>query len=120
VVQIEREMVTPAPAAEVWAALTRAERLSEWFGAAVEIDVRPGGRAMFRWDDGRTRGAVVEVIVPRRLLVMRWLPVEHDPAGRPFRVPSSRVRFELRPHAEGTLVRVSEGRSDIQMQATAG
>jgi uncharacterized protein YndB with AHSA1/START domain len=115
--QIEREMVTPAGPDRVWAALTRPDLLSQWFGADAEIDARPGGRAAFRWADGRVRGAVVETAVPERLLVLRWLPFEHDPGGRIRQVPAAAVRFTLRAHPGGTLVQVSEGTQEAEMLA---
>jgi uncharacterized protein YndB with AHSA1/START domain len=116
-VGVERELVTASSPAEVWAALTRPERLSQWFGATVDIDARPGGRATFRWPDGRVRGAVVEAAVPERLLVLRWLPFEHDPSGRIRHVAGTEVRFRLRAHPGGTLMQVTEATPDVQMQA---
>src|SRR3954452_21270291 len=56
--QVEREIVFPAPPDEVWEALTEPERLEEWFANDVELDVRPGGEGVFRWDDGEERHAV--------------------------------------------------------------
>ena len=114
---IERDMVTASTPAEVWAALTRSERLSEWFGATVEIDARPGGRATFRWPDGRERTAIVEAVVPERLLVLRWLPFEQEPSGRTRQVVGTEVRFRLRAHPRGTLVHVTEGSAEVRMEA---
>src|SRR4051794_41713077 len=54
-VQIEREIVVPAPPDEVWEALTEPERLEEWFASEVELDAQPGGEGVFRWGDGDER-----------------------------------------------------------------
>ena len=37
--EVTREIVLPAPREEVWAALTEAERLEEWFANEVEFDL---------------------------------------------------------------------------------
>src|SRR5919108_3628647 len=45
---IRREIELEAPIDEVWAAVTRPERLSAWFGAqALEAVLPPGGRITF-------------------------------------------------------------------------
>src|SRR5437870_6977626 len=46
---VEREVTIPAPPAAVWGAMTRSDEVSAWFGADAELDVRPGGRGVFRW-----------------------------------------------------------------------
>src|SRR5688572_18737378 len=66
--QVEREVVLPAPADVVWQAITDAEELSAWFGADVELDPRPGGAARFVGDEGEVRRAVVETVEPERHL----------------------------------------------------
>jgi uncharacterized protein YndB with AHSA1/START domain len=93
-VKVEREIVVPAPAEEVWAALTEAERLEEWFANEVELDPVVGGEGRFRWADGDERRAVVVEAVPERRFVFDW--------------DESRVAIELEPVEEGTRVRVTE------------
>ncbi|HEU0335296.1 MAG TPA: SRPBCC domain-containing protein [Gaiellaceae bacterium] len=75
--EIEREIVLDSPPEEVWPALTEAERLEEWFANDVELDARPGGRGVFRWDNGEERHAVVEELDPGRRLELLW-----DDTGR--------------------------------------
>jgi uncharacterized protein YndB with AHSA1/START domain len=70
--QIEREIVFPATPAEVWEAITEAERLEEWFATEVELDPRPGGEGVFRWGDGDERRAVVREAEPGERLVLDW------------------------------------------------
>jgi uncharacterized protein YndB with AHSA1/START domain len=71
-VEIERDIVFPASPAEVWEALTEAERLEEWFATEVSFDARPGGEGVFRWGDGDERRAVVRELEPEERLVLDW------------------------------------------------
>jgi uncharacterized protein YndB with AHSA1/START domain len=93
--EIEREIVLPVPVEEAWDALTDAARLEEWFANDVELDAVPGGRGVFRWDDGEVRHAVVETLEEAERLVLRW---EDD----------GLVELELDVHPDGTLVHVRE------------
>jgi uncharacterized protein YndB with AHSA1/START domain len=95
---VEREITIPATPAEVWPALTQSDEVSVWFGADVVLDVRPGGRGVFRWSDGTVRHAVVEEVEPEHRLSFRWLEA----------IPSTRVEITLDEVAEGTRVRVVE------------
>ena len=93
--EILREVVFPAPPDEVWEALTEPERLEEWFANDVELDVRPGGAGVFRWDDGEERHAVVREAEPGERLVLDW-----DEDGE--------VAFTLEEVPEGTRLLVRE------------
>ena len=70
--EVAREVVLPAEPDEVWEALTDPERLGEWFANDVELDPRPGGEGVFRWDDGEVRVARVEEVVPGERFGFRW------------------------------------------------
>lgn len=93
--QVEREIVVPAPPGEVWEALTEPERLEEWFANDVELAAEPGGTGVFRWDDGDERRATVREVVEEERIVLEW-----DDDGE--------VVLELEEVEEGTLVRVVE------------
>jgi uncharacterized protein YndB with AHSA1/START domain len=109
---IQREVVFEAPLEEVWQALTRPERLQEWFANDVELDVRPGGAGVFRWDDGSRRHAVVEDVEEGRRLAFRW----SDEDGS-----ESRVELELDEAAVGTRLTVTEtATAGVQANALAG
>jgi uncharacterized protein YndB with AHSA1/START domain len=69
---IRREIVLPAERDEVWDALTDADRLEDWFANDVELDLRPGGGASFRWANGEERHAVVTEVEPERRLAFDW------------------------------------------------
>src|SRR5688572_24260487 len=103
---IRREVVFEAPLEEVWQALTRPERLREWFANDVQLDVRPGGTGVFRWDDGSLRQAVVEDVEEERRLAFRW----SDEDGA-----ESRVELALDDSPEGTGTRLT-----VTETATAG
>ena len=106
--KVERRVELPVPPEEVWPALSEGPRLSAWFGAEIALEPRAGGRATFRWPDGRERGAVVEVVEPGRRLVFRWMPFERLADGRAAVVGAGRVEFELEPIGRGTALRVRE------------
>jgi uncharacterized protein YndB with AHSA1/START domain len=93
--QIEREIVFPATPAEVWEAITEAERLEEWFATEVELDPQPGGEGVFRWGDGDERRAVVREAEPEERLVLDW-----DDEGE--------VVLELEEVEGGTRLHVTE------------
>ena len=98
---VRREIVLPASQEDVWAALTRSEELSAWFGADVEIDARPRGGVIARHPDGTTRrGTVLAANAPYRLVVV-WEPATRDAEG-------SRLEFTLEPVVDGTRLTVIE------------
>ena len=71
---VTREIVLPANADEVWEAITEPDRMGDWFGAEVHLDLWPGGEAEFVEDDGVVRRGVVEEVEPGRKLAYRWWP----------------------------------------------
>jgi uncharacterized protein YndB with AHSA1/START domain len=93
--KVEREIVVPEDADEVWASLTDPDRLEEWFATEVELDARPGGEGVFRWGDGDERHAVVRELDEAERLVLDW-----DDGGS--------VAIELEPVVDGTRVHVVE------------
>ena len=106
---VERTESLPASSADVWTALTTPDELSAWFGARViEADVRPGGRLVFRDEEGITRRALVEKVVPNELLTFRWLAVEEGPDGSTWPARSATVEFRLAPTSDGTELTVVE------------
>jgi uncharacterized protein YndB with AHSA1/START domain len=94
-VDVTREIVFPVLPGEVWEALTDPEQLEEWFANDVELDPRPGGDGIFRWDDGEERRATVVVAEPGERLVLDW-----DEEGE--------VEFTLEEVDGGTRLHVRE------------
>ena len=92
--EVTREVVLEAPVEDVWAALTEAVQLEEWFANDVELELVPGGEGvLFRWDDGEERHAVVEIVEPERRFEFTWddsrvcIELEAVPAGTRVLVP---------------------------------
>lgn len=107
--QIERETVIAAPVERVSALLTEAEHMGRWFGdAGAEIDLRPGGAIVLRWNEYRSsRGRIVAVERPTRF-AYRWAPFK-DPGGEePVDGNSTLVEFTLQAEGDGTRLRVVE------------
>jgi len=92
---IRREIVLPATRDEVWDALTEPARLADWFANDVEVDLRPGGGASFRWSNGEERRATVTEVDHERRLAFEW-----DDEGL--------VEFTLEDDADGTRLTVVE------------
>jgi uncharacterized protein YndB with AHSA1/START domain len=107
---IRKEIVLPAPREEVWDALTEPGRLEDWFANDVEIDLRPGGGASFRWSNGEERHATVTEVEPERRLAFEW-----DDDGE--------VAFELDDDGDGTRLTVIESSpawsTALDLQASA-
>ena len=107
---IRKEIVLPAERDEVWDALTDADRLEDWFANDVELDLRPGGGASFRWANGEERHAVVTEVEPERRLAFDW-----EDEGT--------VEFTLADDADGTRLVVVESSpawsTALELQASA-
>ena len=93
--EVTREIVLPASADEVWAALTEADRLSEWFANDVELDLRVGGGARFRWGNGEERCAIVTELEPGERVAFEW-------------ANEGEVSFTLADDGDGTRLTVVE------------
>lgn len=92
---VRREIVLPVTREELWEALTEPERLEDWFANEVEVDLRPGGAASFRWSNGEERHATVTTVAPEERLAFDW-----DDEGR--------VEFTLADDEDGTRLTVVE------------
>jgi uncharacterized protein YndB with AHSA1/START domain len=93
--EIVREIEVDATPADVWSALTEPAQLEEWFANEVELDPRPGGRGVFRWDNGEIRVAEVERVDEGSRIVLRF-----DDDGI--------VDLRVLPAEEGSVVQVRE------------
>ncbi len=102
--RIERIVEIAHPPARVWAALTTAEGLGNWFGNEAAIDLRPGGSAWMSFTGGYTAEMRVERVEEPTVFAYTWhifgLP-EDDPRR-------TYVEFTLEPAGPGTRLKVVE------------
>ena len=91
--EVRREVVLGAVREEVWSALTDPERLGEWLGEALAIELRPGGELVLRLPDGQERRGFVEEVDPPAVLVLWWRPMGED--GTRLRVVETRPLARL-------------------------
>jgi uncharacterized protein YndB with AHSA1/START domain len=104
--RIEREVVIAAPPERVWEIITQAEHVGKWFGDSAEVDLRPGGTIVLRWEKYGTRYATIEKIDKPRYFSYRWAPGVAD--KKPSDDDSTLVEFTLTPHEGQTRLRVVE------------
>jgi uncharacterized protein YndB with AHSA1/START domain len=100
--RIERSMTLDVPREEVWAAITEPDRISKWFGTNTELELRPGAKGVFSWDQTAVPFTVEEVEPPRRFSY-RWEPGAEQTGG-----PTTLVEFTLEESGEGTLLTLVE------------
>ena len=70
--EVAREIELDAAPEDVWSALTDEAQLEDWFANEVVLDPTPGGRGVFRWDNGEVREAVVESVEEGSRIVLRF------------------------------------------------
>lgn len=105
--RIERDTLIDAPVDRVWRVLTQAENLGAWFGdAGAEIDLRPGGALVVRWEGGHVVRGVVEAVEPQRRFAYRWLVADEPAVATPGN--STLVEFTLQAEGDATRLHVVE------------
>src|SRR5262249_18479460 len=109
VLRFERRLRHPRE--KVWEALTRPDRMQEWFGEGdVDLDLVDGGKFVVR-----TTGPpqLVEAIIREageEALVQHNTVLRVEPPSlfeHTFGDPDSVVRWELTPDSDGTLLRLT-------------
>jgi uncharacterized protein YndB with AHSA1/START domain len=111
--EVSREVVLGAVREEVWSALTDPERLAEWLGKSLALELEPGGELVLRLPDGGERHGFVEEVDPPAMLVLWWREVGEDGEGGEL----TRVEFRLEPAEDGTRLRVAETRPLARLDA---
>jgi uncharacterized protein YndB with AHSA1/START domain len=107
--RIERETTIAAPVERVWSVLTEAEHISGWFAdAGAEIDLRPGGALVMRWEEYGTTRARVEAVEPPHRFAYRWTAHHAAEGAEPAEGNSTLVEFTLAPEGDGTRLWVVE------------
>jgi uncharacterized protein YndB with AHSA1/START domain len=105
---IEREVVIDAPVETVWSIVTEPQNITRWFASQAEVDLRPGGDVVFRFDSGMDGKGVVERVEPPRLFSFRWISPEPERDMVAAQGHYTTVEFSLEARGEGTLLRVVE------------
>jgi uncharacterized protein YndB with AHSA1/START domain len=108
---VEREVTLPVDRQEAWRALTEAELLEQWLAEEVDVDLREGGEAVFRYRDREERRATVQRVVEPERLSLRW---------RRAGGVESEVDFRLEDAVGGTRVVVVERAAGRGPLAAAG
>ncbi|TDO69085.1 uncharacterized protein YndB with AHSA1/START domain [Kribbella sp. VKM Ac-2571] len=107
---VEREVYVEARPETVWAAVTQPEVFARWYAfGGAEIDLRPGGRLVMRWDEHGEFLGFVEKVEPGRRFAYRYAV---DPGVEPAPGNANLVEFTLTPEAEGTRLLVVESGFD--------
>jgi uncharacterized protein YndB with AHSA1/START domain len=103
--RIEREILIDAPLDVVWAVVTEPEHIRGWFSDAVDLDLRPGGRAVLHWNGHGTFHGRVERVEPPHFFSFRWVV---DPDQDIADENSTLVEFSLNAEGDSTRLRVVE------------
>jgi uncharacterized protein YndB with AHSA1/START domain len=101
---IRHAVLVRAPRDRVYDAFTQARELDAWFTTGAEVDPRPGGELVWRWDrwgpdevTDEDRGPVLEADRSARY-VFRWQE----------KLGGTIVEVDFEEHPEGTVVRLHE------------
>jgi uncharacterized protein YndB with AHSA1/START domain len=109
---LERQVFIPASPEHVWETLTDPDAISTWFGAEVDWDLSPGGRARFLEDDGAVRDGRVDVVIPDQHLRFSWWPEGQADDE------TSEVSYFLEPDGDGTDLTIIERPVPTKQPAT--
>jgi uncharacterized protein YndB with AHSA1/START domain len=94
--KISEETLIAASPGHIWPLITDPANFQQWYAfGGAEIDLTPGGEMHLRWDEHGTFDARVESVEPASRFAFRW------EAG-------DLVEITLTPHADATLVRITE------------
>jgi len=102
---VTRTLHIAAHPSAVWAALTEAELISEWFGDDTTIDLRVGGVGSLVWDQWGKYGFIIEELDAPNTFAYRWV---RKPDTDPAVDPTTLVRFTLVEKDGGTELTVVE------------
>lgn len=101
---IEQTLRIDARPETVWRYWTDPVRMAQWWGAAADLDPRPGGVYVVEMEPGGPlmRGEYVELVPHERLVFsFGWDPTDTGPVVPPG---SSRVEITLEPDGPGTVL----------------
>jgi uncharacterized protein YndB with AHSA1/START domain len=105
---IEREVRIEAPVETVWSIVTEPQNIARWFAEYAEVDLRPGGDLLFRFESGADGKGTVEKVEPPSLFSFRWISPEPERDMEAAQGHYTTVEFRLAAAGEGTLLQVVE------------
>jgi uncharacterized protein YndB with AHSA1/START domain len=105
---IEREVRIEAPVETVWSIVTEPENIARWFAEYAEVDLRPGGDLLFRFESGVDGKGTVDKVEPPSLFSFRWISPEPERDMEAAQGHYTTVEFRLAAAGEGTLLQVVE------------
>ena len=105
--KIEREIEIDASPAVVFEVITSPEHLTQWWPDEAVVEPAPGAIGELVFGDRSSGVAHITVVEaePSRLFSFRWVYPDGEDADEDN---SLLVTFELAPHGEGTLLRMTE------------
>jgi uncharacterized protein YndB with AHSA1/START domain len=100
---VEQTLRISARPETVWRYWTDPQRMCDWWGAAAELDPRPGGTCRVEMGGGPVMIGEYLELVPHERLVFSfgWEPTDGAPAVAPG---STRVEVTLTPDAGDTIM----------------
>lgn len=105
---IEREVLIAAPMETVWSIVTEPEQIARWFADYAEVDLRPGGDLLLRFESGIDGKGTVEKVERPNLFSFRWISPEPERDMDAAQGHFTTVEFRLAAQGDGTLLRVTE------------
>jgi uncharacterized protein YndB with AHSA1/START domain len=105
---IEREVLIDAPIETVWPIVTEPDQISRWFASHAEVDLRPGGDLVFKFESGILGKGTVEKVEPPSVFSFRWISPEPGRDMDAAQGHYTTVVFSLTTQGDGTLLRVTE------------
>jgi uncharacterized protein YndB with AHSA1/START domain len=103
---IKHQIFIAAPVEKVYDTITSADKWNKFFTHSTEIDLRPGGKIIWRWKDWgpnfyttEAPGLVVKAERPS-VFAFQWYPVDKD---RP-----TTIEFKLSDKYGGTVIELTE------------
>jgi uncharacterized protein YndB with AHSA1/START domain len=112
--RVEREIELPASTTEVWEQVADGEHLGDWLDAEIELELRPGGSATFRFAEGELRRGLVRDVDEGRRLAFTWWPLTGEDVGR-----ATTVTITIEPAGAGSRLRLIES-APASSRALAG
>ena len=103
---VEKRLELDAPLDRVWSAISDPAQISQWFSDRCDLDLRPGGRGHFDWENHGVYPVRVDEVDPPTRLVWTW---NHEPGTEVEEGISTTVEWMLAPReGGGTILELRE------------